>query len=63
MKTKSSISNNKYRAHCKMRKRPKTGQMRQRQQRYGLTQQQERTDIANARPVTRSMGMMKPSLN
>ncbi len=34
--------------------RPKnswTGQMRQRQQRYGLTQQ-ERTEIANARPVT-----------
>ncbi len=36
--------------------------MRQRQQRYGLTQQ-KRTEIANARPVTRSMGMMNPSLN
>ncbi len=47
------------------RGRPKnswTGQMRQRQQRYGLTQQ-ERTEITNARPVTRSMRMKNPSLN
>jgi uncharacterized protein YllA (UPF0747 family) len=41
------------------RGRPKlswAGQMRQRQQRFGLTQQ-EKNEIANARPVTRSMGM------
>ena len=32
------------------------GQMRRRQQRFGLTQQ-EQNEIANARPVTRSMGI------
>ena len=40
------------------RGRPKNswaGQMRERQQRFGLTQQ-ERIEIANTRPVTRSMG-------
>ena len=37
------------------------GQMRQRQQRFGLTQQ-EKDEIANARPVTRSMGMT-PTIN
>ena len=43
------------------RGRPKNswaGQMRQQQQRYGLTQE-EKNKIANARPVTRSMGIAR----